>query len=140
MRNNTFEILHELVKFATCKPGWLFFLQEGDAIQDTNGYRSLILIIRVPGRDSHNPDEPLRVGHLFPVPVATYNKQAWQRWLFECCRFVENHELGEWFKIDGRRPFPPLHAPGENPYYVMEYRSIEDAKILQDGSKLEGSI
>jgi hypothetical protein len=134
--NNTFDILKKLVELATCKPGWSFNLQDGDSGQ----YQSLIFIISVPSRNSHDPEHRIHVSHLFSVPVANYSQHAWQRWMFECCRFVENHEIGEWFQIDGHRPFPPLHAPGENPYYVMEYRSIEDAKILQDGSKMEGEL
>ena len=50
------------------------------------------------------------------------------------CRRVENHELGEWFRIGDERPFAPLHGPGEDPYTVHEYRREADALTTQDGS------
>jgi hypothetical protein len=129
MSENTHALLSHMVKKITCKPGWSFSLQFEDA--------TLRLVITVAGVDSYNPENPLRVAHFFPVPMATYNANTWRRWIFECCRGVENHELGEWFKIDGERPFAPMHAPGEDPYTIHEYRDWEDCQILQDGSRME---
>jgi hypothetical protein len=126
MPENTFDILDGLVEKVTCKPGWDFELVDEDG--------ALRLVITVAGRDSYNPMRPLTVRHFFPVPTATYNEKTWRRWIFECCRGVENHELGEWFKVDGERPFAPLHGPGENPYVVHEFRPWVDAKTLQNGS------
>ena len=74
------------------------------------------------------------MSHFFPVPIATYNEKTWRRWIFEMCRRVENHELGEWFRVGGVRPFAPLHGPGEDPYTVHEYRSELDAQTTQDGT------
>lgn len=79
----------------------------------------------------------LMVNHFFPVPEATYNETSWRRWIFECCRRVENHELGEWFRDGAERPFSPLHGPGEDPYTVHEYRPAVDALTTQDGSTRE---
>jgi hypothetical protein len=126
---NTFEILADLVDKATCKPGWRFNLVEE--------YGALRLVITVPGNDSYNPEFALTVRHFFPVPTATYNEKTWRRWIFERCRGVENHELGEWFKIGGERPFAPLHGPGEDPYTVHEFRDEIAARTLQDGSVIE---
>lgn len=126
---DTFAILSDLVDKTTCKPGWEFRLVPEDG--------ALRLVILVPGRDSYHPNRPLTVNHLFPVPTATYNEKTWRRWIFEMCRRVENHELGEWFKIEGARPFPPLHGPGEDPYTVHEFREDVDARIVQDGSIAE---
>lgn len=123
---NSFQILAELVAKASCKPGWDFDLLEEDG--------ALRLIITVPGVDSYNESRSLTVRHFFPVPTTTYNEQSWRRWIFEQCRRLENHELGEWFKIDGKRPFPPLHGPGEDPYSVHEFRAEIDARTVQDGS------
>lgn len=53
------------------------------------------------------------------------------------CRGVENHELGEWFRVGKERPFSPLHGPGENPYVVHEFRPDIDARTTQDGSVRE---
>jgi hypothetical protein len=77
------------------------------------------------------------VDHFFPVPEATYNERTWRRWVFERCRGVENHELGEWFRVGDERPFAPLHGPGEDPYTVHEFRPLTDALTTQDGSMRE---
>jgi hypothetical protein len=130
MPENTHDILGALVAKATCKPGWKFAL-----LQEADG--AVRLAITVPGLDSYDPEYNLIVRHFFPVPDATYNEKTWRRWIFERCRGVENHELGEWFKIDGHRPFAPLHGPGEDPYTVHEFRDEIDARTVQDGSAIE---
>jgi hypothetical protein len=125
MSENTHELLIFLIEKAECKPGWIF---------DSEGQGGdMRMTITVAGKDSYT-GRPLSVRHFFPVPMATYNEKSWRRWIFECCRKVEDHELGEWFKIDGARPFAPLHGPGEDPYTVHEFRSELDARTLQDGS------
>jgi hypothetical protein len=123
MADSTFHILDDLVRKATCKHGWRF-----DLVEESGALR---LVITVPGNDSYQPEFPLTVRHFFPVPTATYNEKTWRRWIFERCRGVENHELGEWFMIDGQRPFAPLHGPGEDPYTVHEFRDEIDARTLQ---------
>jgi hypothetical protein len=123
---NTFDTLILLVEKIKCKPGWSFKTTTEDGF--------LLLVITVNGHDSYNAENRLRVNHYYPVPEATYNEKSWLRWIFERCRGVENHELGEWFTIDGRRPFAPLHGPGEDPYTVHEYRDPIDAQTIQDGS------
>lgn len=124
---NTHNVLSSLVSKTRCKTGWTFGL-----FNDEEG--ALRLVITVPGKDSYHPDRKLTVQHFFPVPTATYNEKTWRRWLFDRCRGVENHELGEWFMVDGQRPFAPLHGPGEDPYTVHEFRDEVDARTLQDGS------
>lgn len=126
MAENTLAILSGLVAKVHCKPGWAFALMDEDG--------AMRLVITVPGTDSYNPEVRLTVRHYFPVPTTTFNEKSWCRWLFEMCRRLENHELGEWFRVDGGRPFAPLHGPGEDPYTVHEFRSESDARILQDGS------
>lgn len=129
MAENTHNILALLVAKARCKPGWDFNLADDDG--------ALRLVITVAGQDSYTEDQRLRVAHFFPVPTATYNEKSWQRWIFEMCRRVENHELGEWFKIGKKRPFAPCHGPGEDPYTVHEFREKVDAQTLQDGAVSE---
>lgn len=123
--SNTHSILRALVSIVTCKPGWNFRLVEEDG--------STRLVITATGPDASDPDCDISVSHYFPVPVATYNEKTWRRWIFECCRGVENHELGEWFRIYGERPFAPLHGPGEDPYLVHEFRDDIDRRTRQDG-------
>jgi hypothetical protein len=125
MARVTFDVLESLVAKTACKPGWEFkLIEEG---------LDLRLVITVPGYDSHNPKQRLTVRHFFPVPAASYNEKTWRRWIFERCRGVENHELGEWFRIDGERPFAPLHGPGEDPYTIHEFRDLVDANTNQYG-------
>jgi hypothetical protein len=126
---DTFDVLRNLIRRVSCKPGWSFRL-----LLEDDGLR---LVITVKGVDSYNPENPLRVGHYFPVPSATYNEKTWRRWLFEMCRRVENHELGEWFRDGDDRPFAPLHGPGEDPYEIHEFRDDVDARTLQDGTIVE---
>jgi hypothetical protein len=128
MAANTHDVLRQLVSNALCKPGWSFRLKDEDG--------ALRLVIQVAGYDSSKPDDliPWTVNHFFPVPTATYNEKSWRRWIFEMCRRVENHELGEWFRIGSERPFSPLHGPGEDPYTVHEFRPEIDALTTQDGS------
>jgi hypothetical protein len=131
MSENTFPILQELVSKVQCKPGWSFRLLDEDG--------ALRLVITVPGIDSYNPKNRLTVAHYFPVPTTTFNEKSWRRWIFEMCRRVENHELGEWFQVHGVRPFAPLHGPGEDPYTVHEFRDEVDAQTVQDG-RIESDI
>lgn len=132
MAANTFDILSDLISRLQCKPGWRF------QFVDEDGAKRLVII--VPGVDTYDPDQPLTVRHYFPVPITTYNERSWTRWLFEMCRRLENHELGEWFRIGEARPFAPLHGPGEDPYTVHEYRSEADARVLQNGAVTETDI
>lgn len=130
---HTHDLLAEIVAQVACKPGWLFDLRRpsGDVYPK--------LVITVPGYDSARPSEitEYTVSHYFPVPEATFNAASWRRWIFECCRRLENHELGEWFRIGAERPFAPLHGPGEDPYTVHEFRPVADALTTQDGSMRE---
>ena len=126
---NTFNVLEGLVSRTRCKPGWEFDLVDEDG--------ALRLVITVPGRDTYRPERSLTVRHFFPVPTTTFNEKSWRRWIFEMCRRLENHELGEWFKIGDERPFAPLHGPGEDPYTVHEFRDDVDARTIQNGTVVE---
>jgi hypothetical protein len=128
MADDTHDILRQLVAKARCKPGWTFRLQDEDG--------ALRFVVHVPGYDSARPDDltPMAINHFFPVPTATYNEKTWRRWMFERCRGIENHELGEWFRIGSEMPFAPLHGPGEDPYTVHEFRPDVDALTTQNGS------
>jgi hypothetical protein len=127
----TSETLVALVDEVRCKPGWSFRVVEEDGAGR--------LVITVAGYDSSQPSKrvPFTVRHFFPIPQATYNEKTWRRWIFEQCRRLENHELGEWFRIGAARPFQPLHGPGEDPYTVHEFRPETDALTTQDGSMRE---
>jgi hypothetical protein len=123
---NTFEILKSVVEHTTCKPGWTFRFTD-----DEEGLR---LVIHVPGLNSRDPGCQILIHHFFPVPLTTWNEKSWRRWIFECCRRVENHELGEWFVVNGERPFAPLHGPGCDPYTIREVATDEEARTDQRGN------
>lgn len=80
----------------------------------------LTLEVWVDSPDSYGKTDHRRVRHLFPVPCATFNLQSWTRWLFDRLVDVRMHELGEYFEVDGVKPYAPLHGPGDNPYVVHE--------------------
>lgn len=121
---NTWGVLGEVVKRVTCKPGWTFGLDEALGMR---------LVIVVEGPDARREGGIIRVAHSFPVPVATYNRATWRRWVFDCCVKVEMHELGEWFLDGGERPYAPPHGPGEDPYTFHEFRPAVDARTNQQG-------
>lgn len=130
MGKNTHALLADVVAGARCMPGWSFRLknEEGD----------LRMVIRVQGYDSAFTSQvklqPYTVDHYFPVPAATYNERTWRRWVFEMCRRVMNHEIGEWMRWGNDRPFAPMHGPGEDPYTVHEIRPVTDALTTQSGA------
>lgn len=126
MSNNTHDILRRLVDEVEYKPGWTFDLVEND------GSLSLRIMDTL-CRDAYNPERSMPLAHFHPVPTATYNEATWRRWIFEQCRRVENHEIGEWLRWGDLRPFAPLHGPGEDPYTVHEFREDRDRLTTQDG-------
>lgn len=129
MSATTFDVLAELVLKTKCKPGWEFELVDEDG--------ALILVITVLGVDANDAKRPMGVRHSHPVPIATFNEKSWRRWIFEMCRKVEDHELGEWFKVGDERPFAPLHGPGEDCYTVHEFRDDVDRRTMQSGRVVE---
>lgn len=74
------------------------------------------------------PRDPYRVHHYMPVPPAAYNRQSWQRWLFEQCQLVDRHEACEMFTVDGEKPYAPNHGPGWDPYLVTELTTELDRR------------
>lgn len=130
---HTHDILQKVVNEAECFPNWSFRLEVESGV-----VRSLV--ITVDGHNNYKPEEPFCVGHYHPVPMATYNEKTWRRWVYEQCRRVMNHEIGEALNFNGIRPFAPMHGPGEDPYTVHEIRSVEDALTTQNGSLREGPV
>lgn len=132
MSENTFDILEKVVREAKCFPNWSFRLVNEDG--------ALRLVIRIDGHNNYQPEDPWVVDHYLPAPVTTYNEKSWRRWVYEQCRRVMNHEIGEALNFDGVRPFAPMHGPGEDPYTVHEIRPEVDALTTQNGSLREGPV
>ena len=113
--------------------GWKVWLED-DLQRDKPGRhsgesRGMTLIVQRVGPDSYAPESIIAVNHYFPVPPATYNRRAWQWWLFERIGDVELHERAENFRIDGKPAYPPTHGPGCSPYQIMDYGSDEDRRM-----------
>jgi hypothetical protein len=157
---NTHDVLTALLARVTCKPGWRFstidddegfrlvvyvpcddsrfgpprgrdcYARQGKWCEWAYMDRGCIHC----GRMRSEVTRPMGVNHYFPIPTATYNMKSWRRWVFECCRRVEDHELGEWFLLDGARPFAPQHFPGADPYTIHETQTEEEARTDQRGN------
>lgn len=124
--------LAELVEKLKYRPGWEFDLSHILRGQESEG---LTLDIITKGYNSYHPErgETYRVHHFMPVPPAAYNRQSWQRWLFEQCLLVERHEACEFFEIDGEKPYAPNHGPGWDPYIVTEITTEIDRRTKFTG-------
>jgi hypothetical protein len=132
--------LEELVKGCVLEPGWHVELQERKRDDDHGrGEASgLTLVIVTLTYDTYHPERGrgYAVQHFFPVPITTWNRQNWQRWLFEQYASVLVHEAMENFQIDGERPYAPNHGPGENPYTLREM-TTDEARRTQFTGKLD---
>lgn len=135
------EALDELVSQLRYRQGWTITLDDRDRGQGSVG---LTLCVLIDTEDSYHPDRRRQVMHYFIVPAAAYDRQSWQRWLFEQCRLVDTHEAcelfrlvtkGEFVKRDGTtsdeyidRPYAPNHGPGRDPYVVFDYATDEQRR------------
>lgn len=118
--------LAELVDRLTYKPGWKFTLIKR---YDEDGSGGLTLVILSVTPDSYDVKKTSRVNHPFLVPPASYNERNWLAWIFDCIVKVETHEAGEFFKVDGVRPFAPHHGNNENPYVVWHVGDYKDTRV-----------
>lgn len=150
--------LEDLVQTFRYKPGWEFRLRQ-DLSRDFEpddhrherppigrGTTFVITSLTYNSYGEYEEGDPpdYRVNHYFIVPAATYNRNAWRRWILDRCIDVEIHEAcefarfvqeGEFVQRDGTRsdtyvdrPFSPLHGPGENPYVIHEFATDEQRR------------
>jgi hypothetical protein len=107
----TWDLLESVVDRVSYKDGSRFAL----ARDDESNYAVLFIFLGVP--NSYREDRAERYTRFeFVVPVATYDSLNWARWVFERVKEIELHEVREWFKLDGERPYQPHHGDGEDPY------------------------
>jgi len=92
------------------KPGWTF--KAGGP-----GGRSLCVFATTP--DSMNPDRQRTTQHMFVPPADCVDLV---RWVFDCLLLAERHETGEFFQVDGARPFFPHHQGEGSPYDIVDRR------------------
>lgn len=112
-------VLADVVASTTYKTGWYFDLQE---ISRGQGCEGLTLMISATVPNSVGPGD-VDFLHLFPVIPAAYDRETWSRWVLDCVLQVEQHEALEFFKVDGHAPYFPEHAPGRNPYLVVQVKT-----------------
>jgi hypothetical protein len=125
-------LLHDLVRKLTYKAGWQFTLADIDRGQGSEG---LTLTIKITVPDSYKPGQDISVLHYMIVPPAAFNRRSWQRWLLTQILLVEQHEVCEFFKLDGHRPYAPNHGPGNDPYTIMDQGTPEDAQTTFRGER-----
>ena len=71
--------------------------------------------------------------HEFVVPIATYNRRAWVRWVFDRIASIELHETAEWFFVNGERIYAQHHSNGWDPYtFWPSHDYSEKSKALGD--------
>jgi hypothetical protein len=146
--------LKEIVDGIQYRPGWTFTLEdrERDPADTHGGAAGGLTLVGLTGgyefngesndyigaMDAYHPMRPRPVYFYFPVPAATFDEQAWRRWVFDRIMEVELHEAMEHFVVDGQRPFSPTHGPGQNPYVVTEYRDDIDRRTSFRGVVTDG--
>lgn len=91
---------------------------------DANNYAALWIFTY--NINTYKPDEMRHTRHEFLVPCATYNKQAWVRWVFDCILKIETHETTEFFFVDGERVYAPHHGNGWDPYTFWPSHDIAE--------------
>jgi hypothetical protein len=95
---------------------------------DAHNYAVLYIFTYTP--DTYRRDEMRYTRHEFVVPVATYHKAAWTRWVFDRIVSIEMHETCESFQVRGDdgdlyRPYAPHHGNGEDPYAFWPGGTVE---------------
>lgn len=89
------------------KPGWSF-KQAGPL------GRYLCVFATTP--DSTNPTRTRTTQHMFEIP----DDGMTVRWVFDRLLLCELHETGEFFAVDGHRPYYPNHGDEGSPYELIE--------------------
>lgn len=146
MENDRITSFPAMVAALRYKPGWSFRLKYGptgsaaciepeSALAGSTAGGGMIwpppswpvmLVITVRTNDSGDWSREVVVCHQIAVPVdlLEYSHMPMHRWLLDCIREVEVHEMCEAFAIGDQRPFYPEHGPGANLYGIRD-RGLE---------------
>lgn len=114
--------LADIVAQVEYKPTWSFELVEGERNDNVSG---LTLLITERTLDAHKykrgkgNGKGIDITYPFSVPAVIHSREGWIYWLWECIADAEAHERGEWFKVDGERPFAPRHVPEADGYRII---------------------
>lgn len=70
--------------------------------------------------DSIHPPHERTTQHMFALPSEPMSEHDAARWVFARLLEAELHEAGEWFALDGFRPFFPHHQDEGSPYELVD--------------------
>lgn len=99
-----------LVAGITYKPGWAF---------KVGGPLGRYLCVHATTPDSNHPSRERTTQHMFELPDATTAREFY-RWVFDRLLLAELHEAGEFFTVNGHRPYFPNHQDEGSPYELVE--------------------
>jgi hypothetical protein len=71
------------------------------------GYQPALAVQMITTDTYHPENGRVPVVLYVPIPEVTISDEDMLRWLRECLRYMENHEIDEWIVVDGQRPFDP---------------------------------
>jgi hypothetical protein len=117
--------LREIINSLEYKPDWKFFFRTFSEEGEIRGWQLNIF--------SHTPNsldisEDVHIQHTFLVPPLSWNRDNWIAWIFDRVRDVETHEAGEFFRVNGERPFAPPHSPDEDSYRVWHHTEEKELR------------
>jgi hypothetical protein len=142
--------LEDLVQRARCWEGDTFALV--DDVWDEGLASGPRLIITLNSRNAYHLDRLRPTSFLFPVPAATFDRAAWQRWIWDRRMDCHHHETGEALAFVYERPnetgemvtvtehpFAPFHGPGRDPNRNIE-TGVDpmEVRVRQDGGRYLG--
>lgn len=99
-----------LIGSVAYKPGWVFKVA---------GPLNRFLCVFATTLDSNQPSRERTTQHQFEIPDGL-DAEAFYRWVFAQLLLCEQHEAGEFFAVNGRRPFMPNHQDEGSPYDLVE--------------------
>lgn len=92
------------------KPGWKF---------KVGGPLGRFLCVFATTPDSTDLSRERTTQHMFELPPVA-DERGLVRWVFDQLLLAELHEAGEFFSVDGFRPFFPHHQDEGSPYELVE--------------------
>ena len=103
-----------LVNRVRYRPGWAFKIA---------GPFDTCLCVFAETPDSNDPSRARRTQHQFEIPDGMDADTRMIRWIFDCLLLCEQHEAGEFYRVDDSRPFLPYHQDEGSPYVIVDRRT-----------------
>lgn len=104
--------LFDIVESLEYKPNWRFILIDASR---NDGVQGLHLFIIAELLDAVNGGMTT-ITFPFSVPAVVHSREGWREWLWDRIADCDRHERGEWFNVDGERPYAPRHIPEADGY------------------------